>query len=113
MSITWRQLATQVAGGEGQVRPFSHSTVREFVMGLPDLSYTSTRIFPSLDKQSIERRYHWAKAFWIFWNTATGLRQEVQFVLKHMNEKWFYAIVTRRNNKCVPFLGIEPVNRER
>jgi len=108
--ITWRQLTTQVSGGDGQVRPFSEKTLREFVMGLPDSSYTSTRIFPLLDKQSTERRYNWAKAFWIFWNTATSLRQEVQFVLVHMDEKWFYAIVTRRNNKYIPFMGIEPVN---
>jgi hypothetical protein len=54
-SITWSQLTTQVSGGDGQVRPFSDRTVREFVMGLPDSSYTSTRIFPSLDKQSTER----------------------------------------------------------
>ena len=61
-SITWRQLATQVAGGEGQVRPFSHWTVGEFMVGLPDSSYTTTRIFPSINEQSIERLYHWAKA---------------------------------------------------
>ena len=46
-------------------------------MGLPDSWYTSTRIFPLLDKQSTERRYNWAKAFWIFWNTATGLSLSV------------------------------------
>ena len=108
--ITYRQLTTQVSGGDGQVRPFSDKTLREFVMGLPDSSYRSTRIVPLLDKQSTERRYNWAKAFWIFWNTATSLRQEVQFVLVHMDEKWFYAIVTRRNNKSIPFMGIEPVN---
>jgi hypothetical protein len=64
-------------------------------MGLPDSSYTSTCIFPLLDKQSTERRYNWAKAFWIFRNTATSLRQDAQFVLVHMDEKWFYAIVAR------------------
>jgi hypothetical protein len=48
--ITWAQLTTQVSGGDGQVRPFSNKTVREFVMGLPDSSYKSTRIFPLLDK---------------------------------------------------------------
>jgi hypothetical protein len=56
-SITWSQLTTQVSGGNGQVRPFCVKTVREFVMGLPDSSYTSTRIFPLLDKQSTEHRY--------------------------------------------------------
>jgi hypothetical protein len=40
-------------------------TLCEFVMGLPDSWYKSTRIFPLLDKQSTERRYNWAKAFWI------------------------------------------------
>jgi hypothetical protein len=53
--ITWRQLTTQVSGGDGQVRPFSGKTLREFVMGLPNSSYNSIRIFPLLDKKSTER----------------------------------------------------------
>jgi hypothetical protein len=29
---------------------------------------------------------------------------------RHMDEKWFFAIVVRRNNKSVPFLGVAPVH---
>jgi hypothetical protein len=35
----------------------------------------------------------------------------VQTVLMHMDEKWFFAIVVRRNNKSVPFLGVAPVHQ--
>jgi hypothetical protein len=62
--ITWRQLTTQVSEGDGQVRPLSDKTLREFEMGLPDSWYKSTLIFPLLDKQSTEpeRRYNWGNS---------------------------------------------------
>ena len=30
-------------------------------------------------------------------------------LLVHMDEKWFYGVEVRKNNKYVPFLGTEPV----
>ena len=33
----------------------------------------------------------------------------VQVILVHMDEKWFFAFVARRNLKMVPALGITPV----
>lgn len=37
------------------------------------------------------------------------LFDDVQIILVHMDEKWFWSIVVRNNLKSVPFLGIEPV----
>jgi hypothetical protein len=80
-------------------------------MSLPDSSYETTRILPKLDKQSTEQQYKWSKAFWIFWNGAKLLAVAVQILLAHNDEKWFYTIVVRTHNKCVPVLGVFPVKQ--
>jgi hypothetical protein len=33
-----------------------------------------------------------------------------QVMLVHTDEKWFFAIIIRRHNKCIPFFGVYPVN---
>jgi hypothetical protein len=48
--------------------------------------------------------------FYLFWETAKVLAPGVQTVLLHMDEKWFFAIVVRKHNKSVPFLGVLPVH---
>jgi hypothetical protein len=77
-------------------------------MALPNSTYSATKIYPHLTEQAKKRRLHWAKGFWLFWYSATLFSETVQIVLVHMDEKWFYAIVVRKNNKCIPFLGIDP-----
>jgi hypothetical protein len=79
-------------------------------MGLPEsIYYQSTWIQPKLDAQHRRRCYHWARGFWIFWGTAKMFTSS-QWMLVHTNEKWFFAIVIRRHNKCIPFFGVYPVN---
>ena len=34
---------------------------------------------------------------------------KVQIVYFHIDEKWFYSLVIRKNNKCVPALGVQGV----
>lgn len=34
---------------------------------------------------------------------------KVQILFVYIDEKWFYAIVVRKNNRCVPHLGIVPM----
>jgi hypothetical protein len=79
-------------------------------MGQPDSSYKTTRILPKLDQSTIQRPWDWSLQFWIFWQSATRLAPTIQLVLVHMDEKWFYEIVLRRNVKYVPFFGIELVD---
>lgn len=81
-------------------------------MSLPNSTYTTTSIFPQLNEASKQRHFKWSRAFWLFWNSAILFAEEVQVVLVHIDEKWFYAIVIRRNNKYVPHLGIEPVKHD-
>ena len=79
-------------------------------MGLPDSHYTTTRLHPKLDSQHKLRRYVWSISFWIFWNSAKAMAQKVQVLLLHMDEKWFFEIIIRKHNKCIPFYGCFPVN---
>jgi hypothetical protein len=48
--------------------------------------------------------------FYLFCETANVLAPGVQTVLLHMDEKWFFAIVVRKHNKSVPYLGVLPVH---
>jgi len=105
-SLAWRQLAADVAGGSVSIA--SVNAIRKFVMSLPDSTYTTTRMHPKLDEGCKFRRHQWTKGFWLFWKSAT-LFTGVSVLLVHMDEKWFYAIVVRRNNKRVPALGVFPI----
>jgi hypothetical protein len=44
----------------------------------------------------------------VFWESAKAF-VGVQLVLVQMDEKWCYEIVVRKNNKSVPFMGVEPL----
>ena len=68
-------------------------------MSLPKSEYTKTYIHPKLTNDRKQRRYDWSRAFYMFWETAMVVAAEIQTVLLHMDEKWFFAIVVRRNNK--------------
>jgi hypothetical protein len=46
--ITWRTLASRLAGGNQSVKPASHVTLMNFVMQLPDSSYSATWLLPML-----------------------------------------------------------------
>jgi hypothetical protein len=56
-----------------------------------------------------QKRLSWSNQFWIFWNSAKRFNQR-QVILVHQDEKWFFGLVVCKNNKSVPFLGIEPVS---
>ena len=109
-SASWALLATLVSGS-GNLEMISKNTIRDFVLELPGTTYTSTRILPKLCTSNKENRLLWAQQFWIFWESAVYFNG-VQILLVHMDEKWFWSIVVRRNLKCVPFLGIEPVQHD-
>ena len=106
-SVSWETIATMVAG-PGNPQPISAGAIRRFCMSLPKSSYKSTRIIPALNQASIDRRYWWSIQFSIFWRSAKTFNH-VQLIVVHMDEKWFWSIVVRRNKKSIPMLGIEPV----
>jgi hypothetical protein len=86
----------------------SASTIRRFIVSTPGFSYKTTRILPFLNAGTKQKRDDWSMQFWVFWLSAKAF-QGVQVVLVQMDEKWCYEIVVRKNNKSVPFFGVEPV----
>ncbi|KAL7577336.1 hypothetical protein ACA910_002073 [Epithemia clementina (nom. ined.)] len=106
-SVSWRTVATLIAGS-GNLEMISATTIRNFVMSLPESTYTSTKRLPKLDRSNKQRRLWWAQQFWIFFESSKQFNN-LQIVLVPMDKKWFWSIVVRRNLKCVPVLGIEPV----
>ena len=106
-AVSWQTLATLLAGNGPE--PVSAATIRRYFMSLPDSTYKSTRILPKLDKANKQRRLNWSMEFWVFWESAIRF-SSVQMVLVHMDEKWFYVIVVRRNLKSIPQFNIEPVS---
>ncbi len=106
-SVSWRTVATLVSGS-GNLEIIGKTAIQTFTMTLPDSTYVSTRILPLLNQANKKRRLWWSHEWWIFWRSAVSFNQ-VQMLLVHMDEKWFWAIVVRRNLKCIPFLEVEPV----
>lgn len=78
-------------------------------MGLPDSQYTKTMLLPFLTTGNKQLRYAWARQFWVFWESAKTFHASVQVALVHMDEKWFWAVVVRRNLKYIPFFGCSPI----
>ena len=106
--ITWRTLADKLSGDGPLI--VNKSTVMNFVMSLPDSSYTTTRILPMLTAQTKKFRYEWAKSFHILWHGGRMVTPKVQLVLVQSDEKWFFSLVVRQNLKCIPFFGCKPVD---
>jgi hypothetical protein len=107
-SISWTGLERALNGENGGAKIVSANTIRRFVTSTPDFSYKTTRILPFLNKGTKEKRLNWSLQFWVFWQSAKSF-QGVQVVLLQMDEKWCYQIVVRKNDKSVPFFGVEPV----
>ena len=81
---------------------------RSYLTLMNDFKYTSNRIYPALDEAAKKRRMKWAKAFWIFWQSAKIMSNKIKILYSQMDEKWFFAVVTRRNNKNIASLGVAP-----
>ena len=45
----------------------------------------------------------------VFWQSAKYMRKQKNVMLVHMDEKWFYAVVYKINNKSITSLGVEPI----
>ena len=58
-------------------------------------SYTTNHGYPHLGVQAKVRQVDWCHAFWLFWLSTKPTKSRTQLVLVHMDEKWFYAMVSR------------------
>ena len=86
----------------------TRETIRKHCMSLPTFKYKVNIILPRLDEAAKMRRMIWVRAFWISWKSAKCLK-DTSVLLAQMDEKCFFAIVTRGNNKSISSLGVEPI----
>ena len=99
--ITYKQIADHL----GNI--VSTNTIRKFLMSKDGFHMRKDRILPHLDNQAKARQYEWAQTFWLFWTLARHIpSRKAKLVLIHMDEKWFYAIRTRNNNKVLASIGL-------
>jgi len=109
-SISWERLAVYVAGGEDKVQPVSRTAIAKYVMATEGFHYFETRTLPQCTTEHTKRwRMEWATSFFIFWEGAKLVASKVQIVYFHIDEKWFYLLVIRKNNKAVPVWGVQGV----
>ena len=55
------------------------------------------------------RRPKWVITFWLFWKSVKAvLTTKVEFVLIHMDDKWFYVVRFRTNCKMITSIEDEP-----
>ena len=109
-SISWEKLASYIAGGEDKVQPVSKTALARHVMATEGFRYFATRTLPQCNQpQTKKRRLEWAISFHIFWEGAKMIATKVQVVYFHIDEKWFYSLVIRMNNKLVPVWGVQGV----
>jgi hypothetical protein len=106
--ISWTGLERALNSQDIGAKLVSASTIRRYIVSTPGFHYKTTRILPFLNKGTKEKRYNWSMEFWIFWESAKAF-DGIQVVLVQMDEKWCYEIVVRKNNKAVPFFGVEHV----
>ena len=100
--ITFKQIADHL----GNI--VSTNTIRKFLKSKDGFHMRKDRILPHLDNQAKARRYEWAQTFWLFWTLARHIpTSKARLVLIHMDEKWFYAIRARNNNKVLASIGLK------
>lgn len=104
-SITWRELTRQITGDGVPIT--NHNSLCRQIMRLPGSSYTTTKLLPKLNKDTVKKRLEWANAFFLFWKIAKEEITNTKILLVHMDEKWFFSTVVRRHRKFIPFLGME------
>ena len=69
-SVTWRGLEERID------HIVSHETIRLHIKSIDDFTYRTGRILPMLDSQTKHRRVHWAKAFWVFWESVKAIKKK-------------------------------------
>lgn len=87
------------------------STIRRFLMTKEGYHIRKSRLIPSLSKDNIHKRLEWARKYWVFWKAVKTINKDkCQYVLIHMDEKWFFAVKTRSNCKVLTSIGLHPTN---
>ena len=85
--------------------------IRKYLKAQDGFHMRKDRILPALDRQAKERRVVWGHTFWVFWKIICAIsRQQYFIVIVHMDEKWFYVMVTRSNFKVLIYIDLDSVD---
>ena len=88
-TVGWEIIAELIAGGPGRVQPVNKVAIAEFVMSQEGSRYTATKLQPTLTSYHKTKRLKWAINFHLFWEGAKLLKTKTQFMLVHLDKKWF------------------------
>ena len=83
--------------------------VRTYMLSLEGYRRQKTRLLPALDYMAKLRRVIWAETLWIFWKCMCYINSDdIILVLVHMDEKWYFSIKRRTNQKVITSEGCLP-----
>ena len=89
----------------------SPTTIKKYLKQQEGFHMRKNRILPALGQQAMGQRLQWAHTFFVFWKSVKAIsKRKTQFVLVHMDEKWFYVCVMQSNNKVLTLIGLEPID---
>ena len=90
----------------------SVNTIHRFVQKQAGYGIYREKLLPHLNSGCKEKRHIWSHTFWYIWKSVRAIpHRQVQVVLIHMDEKWFFVIKTRGNCKMITSIGLERTNR--
>ena len=101
-TVSYKTLTTQM----GKI--VNEETIQKHVRSLKGFSIRKIKFLPLLTQYGRKALLRWAQNFWIFWE-STRLCSGVIFILCHLDEKWFNAVVLRTQNKVVTSIRMKPV----
>ena len=94
-NVSYKAIANHLGG------TITENTVSKHLKSLNGFSVTKSRILPQLTQQSMQRRFQFCEAFFIFWHSAKCLKSNIKLIVTHMDEKWVYAVVARNSIKLI------------
>ena len=97
--MSWDELSKSVDGW------VSKNTIRKYFMSQRGFQYVKQKFIPLLTPAQVTKRLSFVNAENDFWQKAKDTGMKVLEV--HLDEKWFFGSVNRKNLKQVPGFGIE------
>ena len=94
-NVSYKAIANHLGG------TITENTVSKHLKSLNGFSVSKPRILPQLTQQSMQKRFQFCEAFFIFWHSAKCLKPNIKLIITHMDEKWVHAVVSRTNIKLI------------
>ena len=84
----------------------SINAILRHVQILEGFKQRKTRPLPKLNNTAKKKRVRWADILGFFWRSGNDVSPQVEFVLYHLDENWFYADFTCAMDKVVTSIGL-------